>query len=92
MMTTKTVLTLADECSCSLHVDRNGYGKCKKPFPAFNNQFVCFVNEPTSCSDVYNFSSEQVERRISAQACQETQASDVNTNGALSEEDFLMAA
>ena len=68
---------LAD-CSCSLHVDNNGNGKCRKPFSGLNNKFACYVNEPTTCSDVKHVDLGQSQRKISAQACQETQGNNFN--------------
>merc|ERR1711892_179229 len=36
-------------CTCSNGVDDNGYGKC---FKTYENKEVCYVTEPSSCSDV----------------------------------------
>ena len=48
--TTKKTSVPADAtCTCNNGVDGNGYGKCEK---TYQDKQVCYVNEPSSCSDV----------------------------------------
>ena len=43
-------------CSCHEYVNQNGYGQCKKK--DFHQEHVkllhvCYVNQPSNCSDLY---------------------------------------
>ena len=40
----------ASECSCSEEVGARGYGNCHQSY----NGPICYVNEPTTCTDVVN--------------------------------------
>ena len=36
-------------CTCDSFVDNEGHGNCKK---SVRDQFGCYVNEPTNCTDL----------------------------------------
>ena len=58
---------LTASCSCSKYIDVNGYGKCLKPRGG-NHRLVCYVNEPSSCSDLVDG---EEGKRYSYEACSE---------------------
>jgi len=53
-------------CTCSEGVDYNGYGKCGK---TYLGKTLCYVNEPSTCSDV----QESTFGQYSFEACAETE-------------------
>ena len=55
-------------CSCSDYVNENGIGNCTKRISLFNWQNVCYVNQPSSCSDLID-SGTDVGKQISVEAC-----------------------
>ena len=52
------------DCGCNSFVDEEGHGNCEKKY---NNQFGCYINEPSSCTDLISYDG----RKYSlAQACE----------------------
>ena len=62
-------IVLLSDCSCGYHVDSNGYGMCKKQYPSLNNRLACYVNKPSTCSDLQLISSAP-DLHLSSEACQ----------------------
>merc|ERR1712112_307430 len=61
------------DCTCSEFTNNNGIGKCQHRVKigdaiAFGGQVACYVNEPTSCSDVIP-SESNPGKYLSAEAC-----------------------
>ena len=55
-------------CSCIEYVNKNGFGNCNKSYEK-NSRFSCYVNEPSTCEDVRN-SSTDPGLRFSFEACE----------------------
>ena len=57
-------------CSCHDFINPNGYGQCKKSssYEHVKNKAVCYVNQPSSCSDLA-YSSTNPGKKFSAEAC-----------------------
>merc|ERR1712018_563901 len=51
-------------CSCSDYVTSSGYGNCKKKFKIGP---ICYVNEPSTCTDLVE--SQSTGKRYSWDAC-----------------------
>merc|ERR1712096_519194 len=61
------------DCTCSEFTNSNGIGKCQHRVKigdsiAFGGQVACYVNHPTSCSDVIP-SESNPGKYLSAEAC-----------------------
>ena len=54
----------AQGCSCSNYVSESGFGNCEK---SFKHGPICYVNEPSSCSDAVE--SKTTGKRYSWEAC-----------------------
>ena len=52
-------------------VNSHGFGRCEKKLinEHFDNQHVCYVNQPSNCSDLYT-SQTNPGAKVSAKACQ----------------------
>ena len=46
-------IAIANDCSCSDYITENGFGRCQK---IKGISPMCFVNEPSSCSDLVSTS------------------------------------
>ena len=55
-------------CNCKDFVNPNGYGNCNKKY---KKGPICYVNQPTSCSDIKPSKSNAGER-LSWEACKGT--------------------
>ena len=55
-------------CSCSDYINENGIGNCTKRISLFNWKYICYVNQPSSCSDLMD-SGTNVGKQISGEAC-----------------------
>ena len=55
-------------CNCKDFVNENGYGNCNQKY---KNKPICYVNQPTSCSDLI-ISSTNAGERGSWKACKGT--------------------
>ena len=64
----KTFLCLGG-CSCTNYVSQNGYGNCEKEFE--DKGFLCYVNQPSTCTDVETTNEE---RQYSYEACKHRQS------------------
>ena len=49
-------------------MDANGYGKCEKEDTSFDGKFSCYVNTPSTCSDLLH-SDLDPELSVGAEAC-----------------------
>ena len=58
-------------CSCHDMVNSHGFGRCEKKLinEHFDNQHVCYVNQPSNCSDLYT-SQTNPGAKVSAKACE----------------------
>lgn len=56
-------------CTCIAHVNKYGVGNCKMGEKRFNNENVCYVSLPSSCSDLKN-SNTDAGKFLSAVACE----------------------
>jgi len=63
--TNKYVLS---SCSCSDFVNENGFGKCRKTHSDFGGLVSCYVNLPTTCTDLVP-SVQNPGKYLSAKAC-----------------------
>lgn len=60
-------IVFSGDCSCSNFVDStSGFGNCQKIEIASKGP-ICYVNEPTNCSD--RSLSSRMERNYSSEAC-----------------------
>jgi len=57
------------ECSCSSFINGAGYGQCRKADADFEGSPSCYVNMPTSCTDIIR-SGTNPGKFLSAQPCQ----------------------
>ena len=57
-------------CSCSNFIDEKGYGNCQKLVPQKRGHPLCYVNEPSSCTDLRPH--KQTGRIFSWKACTST--------------------
>ena len=57
-------------CTCHDFINPNGYGMCNKTsrYEHIKNKAVCYVNQPSNCSDLA-FSSTNPGKKFSAEAC-----------------------
>jgi len=56
-------------CSCTDYVNKNGFGQCKKSHPKqFYNEVSCYVNLPTTCTDIIQSSTDRG-KWLSHEAC-----------------------
>ena len=56
-------------CTCSDFTGRrNGFGQCKKRDPVLGDLFICYVNLPSTCTDLRR-SGTYPEKSVSAEAC-----------------------
>ena len=56
------------DCSCSDFTNRNGFGRCRKSDSDFGGRRSCYVNLPTTCSDLVR-SNSNWGKFLSADAC-----------------------
>ena len=66
----KSIISPANDCSCNDYLNVEGYGRCLKLQDVgmlSNGRPYCFVNEPSTCSDL-NFSNIS-RKRTSYDAC-----------------------
>ena len=59
------IITAAKDCSCNDYLNSDGYGRCKKG--KRSGKPYCFVNEPSTCSDL--FFSKSSRKQYSYDAC-----------------------
>ena len=59
------------DCSCHDYINANGYGQCKKgsSYEHVKGKKVCYVNQPSNCTDL-TYSSTDPGKKFSAQACE----------------------
>lgn len=59
------------DCSCHEYINANGYGQCKKgsSYEHVKGKKVCYVNQPSNCTDL-TYSSTDPGKKFSAQACE----------------------
>ena len=57
-------------CSCHDMVNSHGFGRCQKKLlnEHFDDQHVCYVNQPSNCSDLYT-SQTNPGAKVSSVAC-----------------------
>ena len=57
-------------CRCNGFVNSNGFGACQKRDENFNGGFSCFVDQPSTCKDLKNSTTDPV-KQLSASACED---------------------
>ena len=57
-------------CKCNDYIDDEGFGICRKRDKRFDGAFSCYVNQPSSCIDVYTKPNAN-EKQLSAVACED---------------------
>ena len=60
-----------DSCTCTDYVNDSGFGNCERGSASFGNQAVCYVDLPSSCSDLTE-SRTNPGQKLSAEACKES--------------------
>lgn len=60
--------TILQGCSCSDFVNKNGFGRCSKEDSDFGGLLSCYVNLPTTCTDLVG-SGSNPGKYLSANAC-----------------------
>ena len=65
------------DCTCDDTVNKNGNGICQMHDRKFGDLLSCVVNQPSSCKDLLN-STTNLKDQLSAQAC-----TDINQGNAL---------
>ena len=60
----------ADQVGCTCHdfMNNAGYGQCRKRGYKHDYTHVCYVNQPSNCSDMYA-SITDPGKKVSAEAC-----------------------
>ena len=53
-------------CSCSNHISFSGYGNCQQ---LYEGRPLCYVNEPSACSDLRDSNTETEGIQWSFEAC-----------------------
>merc|ERR1719203_1462767 len=66
--TTNAVTSGSGDCSCSNFINRYGFGRCRKSDSDFGGRKSCYVNLPTTCTDLVKSSSNRG-KFLSANAC-----------------------